>query len=125
MTIRATVGKTMANGWGNQTTVEPVYETEALEREREREREGERERGEVGGKVGKVGEILDGLLGAGHLNVTADLPYCTVEYGALLFALPLEQTVRPWHNASVYGYALHCDAATMTVIKQPPGKTQY
>jgi hypothetical protein len=63
MQIRATKGKTVANGWGNTTVAD----------------------GEDGGDVED-----GGTLAAGHMNVTANLPFCTVERGPLLFALALE-----------------------------------
>ena len=51
------------------------------------------------------------MLGGGHMTTTGNLPYCTVERGPLLFALPLE------HNGgySSFKYALDCDAASMSI----------
>ena len=45
------------------------------------------------------------------MTTTGNLPYCTVERGPLLFALPLE------HNGgySSFKYALACDAASMSI----------
>eukprot|EP00040_Diaphanoeca_grandis_P010510 m.53816 g.53816 ORF g.53816 m.53816 type:complete len:675 (-) comp21826_c0_seq1:383-2407(-) len=46
-------------------------------------------------------------------NGTQNLPYCVVEYGPLVFALPLEAT-----PGGPFNFALVCDAKQMSVSKQ-------
>ena len=53
-----------------------------------------------------------GLLGAGHGNVTANLPFCIVTRGPLLFALPLE-------DGGAWQYALECNATSMVATTAP------
>jgi hypothetical protein len=59
------------------------------------------------------------------MNVTADLPFCTVERGPLLFALalPLESSGNGKTNGTIggngspaYNYAIDCDASAMSVL---------
>jgi hypothetical protein len=74
--IRATRSVTINNGWvGNRSTSAGKVS-------------GAHTHGAQSRKVGGPP-----LLGGGHQNVTADLPYCIVERGPLLFALPLEGVV--------------------------------
>eukprot|EP00041_Stephanoeca_diplocostata_P022479 m.537174 g.537174 ORF g.537174 m.537174 type:complete len:729 (-) comp22073_c0_seq14:544-2730(-) len=54
----------------------------------------------------------DRLLGGGHVTVVPDLPFCTVSYGPLAFALPLE-TTRP--APLPFNFAVDCNASTMVI----------
>lgn len=97
--VRATQGVTINNGWLNQTSPNPP---DTLN-----------------------GQTEPPLLGGGHSNVTADLPFCIVERGPLLFALPLETTNTPIPPNVTCGVPVpNADKATGKMIRQINSSTR-
>ena len=59
------------------------------------------------------------MLGGGHMNMTAGVPFCVVERGPLVFALPLELPggkQQPPSPAPPFNYAIECDASAMKLV---------
>ena len=111
MQIVATKSETVSNGWLNMS-----------------EHVGTGAHTVASGRVSDLAKagLTTPVLGGGHMNMTAGVPFCVVERGPLLFALPLEPSENglapvpgptpPPAAAPPFNYALECDASTMELL---------
>lgn len=96
--IRAAIGKTVTNGWTSRGK---------LTNKKFRQGQGNAD----------SDQVASGNFHAGHMNVTADLPFCTVERGPLLFSLALHSESE--QNTTSFNYGIICNANTMHAIVNP------
>ena len=117
MKIVAKRGVTVNSGWSSSPTATQMQADTAVE--------GQQQQGNGHGRNRRRAphhqhqhqqpQLHAHMVGGGHMNTTSNLPFCTVERGPLLFALPLE----PTGGADTFNYALDCDAASMVVSGSP------
>ena len=110
MQIVAVKSETVSNGWLNMSDHGGTGAHSAAK----------------GGRVSDLAKagLTTPVLGGGHMNMTAGVPFCVVERGPLLFALPLEppenapDPARPTPPAPPppFNYAIECDASTMELV---------
>ena len=103
MPIRTQRGTTLNNGWNSTAPYNTNGGGEKRNLRHRRHHHHHHEEEESGALS----------LSAGHMNVTGDLPFCSIHIGPLLFALPLEDT------AAAHNYAVQCDASTMSKAPLP------
>jgi hypothetical protein len=114
-TTRAIKGKTVTNGWDNNGREAGNNGRDAVEQNSNQGLNGTKPPKNTQTSRHRrkqaVHRHYNDTLTGGHFNNTAGLPFCTVERGPLLFALPLEVGAQQ----GGYNFAIDCRAAAMSV----------